>query len=193
MHDYKLEHICSYTGRLASPAEVIGPLPEGIRVNFYSTGGEITGPHLRGNSLDLRNPRWRVDPGHISGHCRFRSRWARHVSPGRVAAGREASNVTPLCDQSCRVRLVEPTVLRRSRRVPHGRQRGEIRRVRGPLNARAMRTSSEPELLSPGPGSPWSGTVPAAGVARYRRFGRRPENPRVVMRLLLSLRARLTS
>jgi hypothetical protein len=48
MNDYNLEHICSYTGTLASPPEIIDPLPEGIRVNFYSTGGEITGPNLRG-------------------------------------------------------------------------------------------------------------------------------------------------
>ena len=47
MNDYQLEHICSYTGRLASPPEVIGPAPEGIRVNFYSAGGEITGPKIR--------------------------------------------------------------------------------------------------------------------------------------------------
>jgi hypothetical protein len=48
MIDYKLEHILSYTGVLASPPEIIGPLPEGIRVNFYTTGGEITGPRIRG-------------------------------------------------------------------------------------------------------------------------------------------------
>jgi hypothetical protein len=48
MIDYKLEHVLSYSGTLASPPEVIGPLPEGIRVNFYSTGGEITGPKIRG-------------------------------------------------------------------------------------------------------------------------------------------------
>jgi Protein of unknown function (DUF3237) len=48
MIDYKLEHIFSYTGTLASPPEMIGPVPEGTRVNFYSTGGEITGPRLRG-------------------------------------------------------------------------------------------------------------------------------------------------
>lgn len=47
MNDYKLEHLFSYTGMLAAP-EVIGPLPEGLRVNFYSTGGEITGPRVRG-------------------------------------------------------------------------------------------------------------------------------------------------
>jgi hypothetical protein len=48
MIDYKLEHIFSYTGALASPPEMIGPVPEGIRVNFYSSGGEITGPKVRG-------------------------------------------------------------------------------------------------------------------------------------------------
>lgn len=48
MNDYKLQHICSYTGRLAAPPEVIGPAPEGIRVNFYSSGGEFSGPRLNG-------------------------------------------------------------------------------------------------------------------------------------------------
>ncbi|MFO0780167.1 MAG: DUF3237 domain-containing protein [Nitrospira sp.] len=49
MNDYKLEHMCSYTGRLINPPEVIGPVPEGIRVNFYSAGGEFTGLNMRGN------------------------------------------------------------------------------------------------------------------------------------------------
>jgi hypothetical protein len=40
MIDHKLEHILSYTGELAIPPELIGPIPEGIRVNFYSSGGE---------------------------------------------------------------------------------------------------------------------------------------------------------
>lgn len=48
MIGYELEHVFSYTGALASPPEVIGPLPEGIRVNFYSAGGEIAGPRVRG-------------------------------------------------------------------------------------------------------------------------------------------------
>ena len=48
MNDYRLDHIFTYTGRLASPPEVIGPLSEGIRVNFYSVGGEMIGPNLRG-------------------------------------------------------------------------------------------------------------------------------------------------
>ena len=47
MIDYKLEHTVSYTGTLASPPEIIGPLPGGIRVAFYSTGGEFTGLQLK--------------------------------------------------------------------------------------------------------------------------------------------------
>ena len=48
MNDYTLEYLCSSTGALAHPPEIIGPVPEGIRVNFYSTGGEISGPRIRG-------------------------------------------------------------------------------------------------------------------------------------------------
>jgi Protein of unknown function (DUF3237) len=48
MITYTLEHILSYTGTLASPPEIIGPLPDGIRVNFYSSGGEVIGPRVRG-------------------------------------------------------------------------------------------------------------------------------------------------
>jgi hypothetical protein len=47
MFDYKLEHLFSYTARLAPP-EIIGPVPEGIRINMYVTGGEVTGPTIRG-------------------------------------------------------------------------------------------------------------------------------------------------
>ena len=53
MIDYKLEHILSYTGELAGSPEVIGPVPEGIRVNFYNTGGEIAGPRIKGKVRPL--------------------------------------------------------------------------------------------------------------------------------------------
>ena len=43
----RLEHVFSYNAML-KPAEVIGPLPEGIRANFYVTSGEIDGPNLHG-------------------------------------------------------------------------------------------------------------------------------------------------
>jgi hypothetical protein len=45
---YQLEHIFTFGVALESPPEVIGPVPIGIRVNFYCKGGEITGPKLQG-------------------------------------------------------------------------------------------------------------------------------------------------
>lgn len=47
MIDYHLEHIMTYTATLAPP-EIIGPVPEGVRVNFYVTGGIISGPKVFG-------------------------------------------------------------------------------------------------------------------------------------------------
>jgi hypothetical protein len=46
-NDVQLEHICSYWATLSAP-EIIGPLAEGLRINVYVTGGEITGPKMRG-------------------------------------------------------------------------------------------------------------------------------------------------
>lgn len=43
-----IEHIFSYDVGLRMPPEVIGEVPEGIRVNFYLTGGSITGERLSG-------------------------------------------------------------------------------------------------------------------------------------------------
>jgi len=43
-----LAFVCSYTGTLQAP-EVIGPVAEGIRVNFYVTGGQLEGPGLKGH------------------------------------------------------------------------------------------------------------------------------------------------
>jgi hypothetical protein len=43
---YSLEYICSFTVPLRR--EMIGPLAEGIRVNYHFTGGEVDGPKLRG-------------------------------------------------------------------------------------------------------------------------------------------------
>jgi len=47
MFDYDLKHIFSYTVTL-NPPEVIGPVPEGARVNFYVSDGEATGPKVHG-------------------------------------------------------------------------------------------------------------------------------------------------
>jgi hypothetical protein len=48
----ELSHLFSYTATLQAP-EVIGPVPEGIRVNFYVTGGRIVGPRLDGTVLPV--------------------------------------------------------------------------------------------------------------------------------------------
>ncbi len=47
MIDYALEYLFSFQATLAPP-EVIGVVPEGIRSNWYFTGGEVDGPKLRG-------------------------------------------------------------------------------------------------------------------------------------------------
>ena len=47
MFAYDLEHIFSYSATIAEP-EVVGPVPGGVRANFYATGGEVTGPKLAG-------------------------------------------------------------------------------------------------------------------------------------------------
>ena len=47
MPEAKLDYICSYTVDLQAP-EIIGPTPEGLRAIFYITGGEVSGPRLRG-------------------------------------------------------------------------------------------------------------------------------------------------
>ncbi len=48
MIEHRVEHILSFRG-LGGPApEVIGPVPEGIKVNFYNAGGEFRGPRIRG-------------------------------------------------------------------------------------------------------------------------------------------------
>jgi len=43
----ELDYLCSYWATLAPP-EVVGPVPEGIRVNFYVAAGEVSGPKMRG-------------------------------------------------------------------------------------------------------------------------------------------------
>ncbi|MDB5986883.1 MAG: hypothetical protein JWR16_1936 [Nevskia sp.] len=45
---YKMDYIGSYSATLRNPPEVIGALPEGIRINFEVTGGELIGDKLRG-------------------------------------------------------------------------------------------------------------------------------------------------
>jgi hypothetical protein len=47
MLEYRLEHIMSYYITAKFP-EIIGHLPEGLRINFYITGGEVSGPKVFG-------------------------------------------------------------------------------------------------------------------------------------------------
>lgn len=51
MFKYTLEHLCSYNATLQQPFEVIGETPVGLRINAYATGGEVTGPRIRGQVL----------------------------------------------------------------------------------------------------------------------------------------------
>ena len=53
MINTKIEHLFSYTVSLKMPPEVIGPVAEGIRVNFYLAGGEISGPRCASKSLPV--------------------------------------------------------------------------------------------------------------------------------------------
>ncbi len=48
MIDYSLELIFTFNATLVNPPEVIGPVPEGLRVNFYVSRGEVTGPAIQG-------------------------------------------------------------------------------------------------------------------------------------------------
>ena len=64
MFDYQLEHILSYNITVAFP-EVIGPAPDGLRLNFYITGGEVTGPKVFGRVLPVGADWVRVRPDGI--------------------------------------------------------------------------------------------------------------------------------
>ena len=52
MFNYSLEHIFSYTATLNRP-ERIGPVPEGIKANWYVTGGKVEGPKVNGKVLPV--------------------------------------------------------------------------------------------------------------------------------------------
>ena len=53
MPECKLEYLFSFSFGLKLPPEVIGPVPEGIRANFYLTGGSVEGPRLKGKVLPV--------------------------------------------------------------------------------------------------------------------------------------------
>ena len=47
MLPYQLEHLFSYRAQL-HPPEIIGPVAEGMRANFYVASGEVSGPRVQG-------------------------------------------------------------------------------------------------------------------------------------------------
>ncbi|MBX3015159.1 MAG: DUF3237 domain-containing protein [Caldilineaceae bacterium] len=47
MLPYQLEHLFSYSAQL-HPPEIIGPVAEGLRANFYVASGEVSGPRVVG-------------------------------------------------------------------------------------------------------------------------------------------------
>ena len=51
MFSYNTEHLFSYAATLQEPFEIIGPVAEGLRINVYVTGGEVTGPKVQGKLL----------------------------------------------------------------------------------------------------------------------------------------------
>lgn len=44
----RLEHLFTYRVGFDLPPELIGPTPDGVRINFTLTGGELEGTRLRG-------------------------------------------------------------------------------------------------------------------------------------------------
>jgi hypothetical protein len=46
--EHGVEYIFSFTGIGGPAPEVIGPVPEGFRVNFFNAGGEVNGPRIHG-------------------------------------------------------------------------------------------------------------------------------------------------
>ncbi|MGH8443693.1 MAG: DUF3237 domain-containing protein [Solimonas sp.] len=47
-HALNGEHLFTMHASLQAPPEVIGPVPEGIRITFYVTGGRVEGARLKG-------------------------------------------------------------------------------------------------------------------------------------------------
>jgi hypothetical protein len=53
MYSYKMDHIFSFNATLKLPPEVIGVVPEGLRLTFYVTGGIVEGPEVNGKVLPV--------------------------------------------------------------------------------------------------------------------------------------------
>ncbi len=49
---YSLDYLMSYNATL-DPSEIIGPTPDGLKMNIYVTGGEVSGPKIQGKILPV--------------------------------------------------------------------------------------------------------------------------------------------
>ena len=52
MIEHRIEHLFSFNATLGT-RHVVGPVGEGIRLNVYVTGGEVTGPKIQGKVLPV--------------------------------------------------------------------------------------------------------------------------------------------
>jgi len=52
MFEYRLEHILFYAAKLGT-RELIGNVPDGVRVNVHVIGGEVMGPRISGKFRTL--------------------------------------------------------------------------------------------------------------------------------------------
>src|SRR5436305_9536444 len=48
MIEYSVEHLCSFAGVGGEKPEVVGPTPEGLKINFHLSGGRVSGPKING-------------------------------------------------------------------------------------------------------------------------------------------------
>ena len=48
LQQYNLEYLFSYTAKVDRAFDIIGPAADGIRYTLYTTGGEVSGPKIRG-------------------------------------------------------------------------------------------------------------------------------------------------
>jgi hypothetical protein len=61
-----LTHLFSYNITLRPQFEVIGPTPDGLRINVYVSGGEARGPKLRGTFLPVGGDWFLIRPDGIA-------------------------------------------------------------------------------------------------------------------------------
>jgi len=52
MIEHQMEHIFTYSAAL-NPPEVVGEVPEGLRVNYWVAGGDVDGSKLKGKLLPV--------------------------------------------------------------------------------------------------------------------------------------------